>query len=219
MTHHKNNAARIFSFLFGILPLVSLPFVCVQAVADEQPFDPPGGLPIIVNSASPQAQLDLDGDMEADFLIYRDTTFGNGFAIFGYLTSNNFSVNKIRSYILNTDPPRDYKLALRYDSTEIVTNSGYTDDGGPALFFPGQQIPGATSLFLDFTSDSGARTFVPFRDNPGFISLAFGTNVNGDLEEIGGAWLEIVVSSDGSELQILSGVWDDNRGRTELLLP
>jgi hypothetical protein len=198
--------------------------VSLSAQAAEQPFDPVGGLPISLDEfVNMSVDIDIDGDTVDDFTIYRETSYGGGFGI-GSLV-NGDAANKIQAPNHSHNPFHYQGFVRRHDSGETVSEGGYEYfPGYPALYEYGAQGPGqSSSTYIDLVGKGGDyTTFTPFRGNPGFISLVLrpdsGTNyVTPLIPRI--AWIEVVVSPDGKQLQILSGAWEDEDYVNQMLLP
>lgn len=180
----------------------ALGVVTTPAVAEVQPFNPPGGLPITVDSVNSQVDIDIDGDMAVDFRFYFLSSYGGGFAIAGINVGD--AANGIESHRNNDNAEFGLNFwlpARRYDPTEWIDISHQYEDGNT-------NPSGGDNVTL--SHNVGAR-YLPFVDRPGFINLrlqpdsGIGTPLDPRL-----AFLEIVVSRDHQSLMILSGGYEDS---------
>lgn len=192
--------------------------------AAEQPFAPVGGLPIAVNDTTTSVDIDIDGDVINDFRVFRETFYGGGFSIAALNAGD--SGNRIRAYSANSNRIGFRVFVQRQDSGEIASESGY--GANPDLYVTGDASVGGSGASIDMAGGEGPccgginLEFTPFRDKPGFISLVLkadsGTAGVTPLQPRI-AFLEVVVSPDGSELQILSGAFQDDDSLNEMVLP
>lgn len=192
--------------------------VSFAANADEFPYAPIGGLPVIVDAVNDRFDIDINNDDEADFVIFHETEYGGGFAIHGYYGNLAFGQNKIRGNQYNLDPFRQGEWVKRYDAGEAVSVGPAAEDN--ALFFSGNEFQGNSSMHIDVPAGPNNRKKVqPFRGKPGFIGLVLGPTSGDDNYSIRPAWLEVVVSPDGSQLKILAGVYESEIYTYDILLP
>lgn len=178
--------------------------VAGPAISGEIQFDPPGGLPIIVdttNTVGSAIEVDLNGDTVTDFSFYYRTAYGGGFAI-----SSNFSQTSAeRGRVQQTPEACCVNLVHRIDETEFVhpgENITYAPGFQFAFTFPVGSIDHGADAGLGLTA------YMPFRDRPGFIGVSIGERGVG---EVGFAGQFLVnVSADGQQLTILDGSYRDD---------
>jgi len=183
------------------------------ANAAVQPFTPPGGLPITIDSVNSQMDIDLDGDTVADFRIFYMTSYGGGFSIAG-LTPGDAD-NGIETHAANDGNNASFDFwfpVRRYDPTEWISenqdfddgNSGNPDSGGNVVL--GHRVGAA---------------YKPFVNRPGFVNLrlqADSTTRGPGLPPRPG-FLEVVISPDFQTLRILSGGYEDQTNIDAFELP
>jgi len=179
-----------YSYAAGAGVLVS-PLI----LADGIDFDPPGGLPIVIDTNVTSVDpvlIDVESDGIDDLEVFYETTYGGGFVIRSL--DQDVAIQSQTDGGFNTNTRR----ATRNDPTEYVSVDPLADVG----FLYGDYI----SFFRLFVDTDGipAETppYTPFRDNPGFLGLALRTpGSNGGYAST----LEVVVNSDGTEMTILGG--------------
>jgi hypothetical protein len=192
--------------------------ISISAQAAEQAYAPPEGLPVTITNSNGPFDVDIDNDMEADFVIFRETDYGGGFGIGTYTNSDAFDSNKVRSHRYNLAQYLYGTWAVRLEPGSVINKYDYSYQNG--LYHYGNTTPGNSSMLIDIKGNiSRHRPFQPFRNKPGFIGLILGPTINDDYSTNRIAWLEVVVSPDGSELKILSGGYEDNLNVYDKILP
>ncbi len=178
------------------------------AHADGIAFDPVGGLPIVIDntvSVLDPVEIDLDGDSNADFRFFYSTNYGGGFVA---TTIDQLGFEGSRILVNNRQCCDEPEQLRRHDLTEYVN----VDVGAGAYSPDMQRYTGDfVPAFIDAQGEAARNVdpYTPFRDNPGFIGVSLGRETG--YGGFAGAF-ELVVNSDGSELQILSGSYrqDEN---------
>lgn len=159
-------------------------------------FDPPGGLPIIVDTSDTLGapiDIDLDGDLDVDFQLYYSTNYGGGFAI------QTLGNNRVMS---TYQDPSNAANPWRYEYGEPIRVSGE----GTAL----QPAANTGSDFNPTFIDGGGQPSPPvastelFRGRPGFIGLALREGAG--LVYAGA--LRIAINADGTEMAVLGGLYE-----------
>lgn len=175
------------------------------AGAAELPFDPPGGLPIVVDTSNiigNEVEVDLNGDLDPDFRFYFATSYGGGFAIASNFSQSGAERGRVQ---MTRGLPCCVTLVHRIDNTE------YVHVGENNTYAPGFEYAFTSPVaFLDFDGDvgSGLTAFTPFRDRPGFIGVSIGEQQPGGIG-FAGQFL-INVNAAGDQLTILRGSYRDD---------
>lgn len=181
--------------------------------AAVQPFTPPGGLPITLNSVNAQIDIDLDGDTVDDFRLFYTASYGGGFSIAALSTGD--SDHGIESHFANDVNGADLEFwypARRYDATEWIRETYDFDKGNSG------DPSGGYNVMLGHRVGAA---YKPFVNRPGFVNLRFQPDsmTAGPPLLPRPAFLEVVISADFETLQILSGGYEDQTNIDAIELP
>lgn len=206
------------------LAAAALGIISLPAGAAEQAID---GLPISIGDGLPSVDLDFDGDLVDDIRVYRTQAYGGGFAIAALQTGD--SAHRIKGHFVRADTATYYVgYVQRHDGGEIVSENGYyysVNGFNPDVDIYHEGNSSTSDTYRMMTMDMTGSQFTPytpFRNKPGFVGIMLrGDSGTGGVSVLPYhiAWLEVVVSPDGSELKILSGAWDDQNYSNHLVLP
>ncbi len=195
----------------GALGAISLP-----VAAAEQAIS---GLPLLVSDVTETVGIDVNGDAVNDFNVFKFADYGGGFAIGAINTGDSYHAVLARNIRIPNDRYLGY--VQRNDSGEFTSESGYLSTP-IGLYQRGTKDDYSGGFKLVIDAMGLEKSYLPFRGKPGFISLVWrgdSTTGNVTLLQPHIAYLEVVVSNDGSQLSILSGAWQEGDYDDYIRLP
>ena len=215
MTKHdfeKAVSMTAYGLAAGALGAISLP-----VAAAEQDVS---GLPLLVDVVTTTVGIDINGDDVDDFNVFRVADYGGGFAIGPVNVGDSSHQVLARRLEILSGPNIGY--VQRNDSDEYITEQSY-QSSTLSVYIP-WGAPNAGSGYSKLLIEAGGleAPYTPFRGKPGFIGLVWrGDSGTSDVTPLQPhvAYLEVVVSSDGTQLQVLSGAWQDEDYPNVIELP
>jgi len=207
----KVTSMAAYGLAAGALGAISLP-----VAAAEQAIS---GLPLLVNDVTETVGIDVDGDAVNDFNVFKFADYGGGFAIGTINTGDSSHAVLARDIQVPNDRYLGY--VQRNDSGEYSNETGYLSTP-ISLYRRGTEDDYSGGYKLVIDAMGLEKSYLPFRGKPGFISLVWrgdSTTGNVTLLQPHIAYLEVVVSNDGSQLSILSGAWQEGDYDDYIRLP
>ena len=149
-----------------------------DAKAAPTPYPLPGGMPVVIDAASPIFEVDLDDDSVTDFTVDYRTDYGGSFGIKDLDFVGNGAYQRFDSDV-------ESELTIRIEEGVAIDtdlSGGFFRESDRGFFHV------TAGTFASYTA---------FQSNPGFVALRLSGGFFG--------YLQVVVNGAGDQLSILGG--------------